>query len=82
MTTTQAKKKIAAARQMTAANQDKHRIHLERGYVYASENEVFQICDCGIITGWTIKPLSQMIYFHLDEKHFWAINSESKLVMI
>jgi hypothetical protein len=49
MTTTQAKKKIAAARQMTAANQDKHRIHLERGYVYAS----------GII--WAINSESKLV---------------------
>ena len=78
MTYTQAKQKIAAARQMTAANQGRHRIHLERGYVYANTDHVFHWCKSGIINGYVF----QTDLIPSFEKQFWAIDSKSRLVMI
>lgn len=81
MTYSQIKAKIEAARQLTAANQDKHRIHLERGYVYASEKEVFSIVGKSIV-GYVTKYYKLAPITEDGKKQFWALDSKSRLVMI
>jgi hypothetical protein len=65
--------KIQAAKDMTEANIEHHRIHLEDGYVEATRYEVM------LIVGYAY-DIPEFIKFHTPQ--IWGINKQGKLQMI
>jgi len=65
--------KIQAAKAMTGANIEHHRIHLEEGYVEATVSQVVRESKINYIS----KPV-----FSRFDIQIWGINKQGKLQMI
>lgn len=82
MTPTERHQKIEAAKKITAAFLPFHKMHLEDGYIEATESDMVELCNSGHFTGWVMKDFHVGINYRSTEKHIWAIDSKSRLVMV